>query len=1117
MSPVGRPFLHSLRDVNTPVVPQSRRGQRVRFELAILGPTIVKEHGVVVALRPRELDVLAALALHHPHPVSIDAIADVLWATPPATVTKSVQMHISRVRSALGADAIVTEGTAYRLGPEWELDADRLEDHLARARRSTRAGDHAMSRVLLEAARTEVRGVPFATLPATAETMGERARREQQLLSADEDLVLAYLSTQDAPAAVALAAALVEAEPYRENRWMMLAVGQYRNGQRRESLRTLRRGRDVVLEMAGLATSVASARLESWILADDPVLERLSPAHLVGHGDPTDSADLQQLFIGRSELLDSCVHRLRQVVDSNEARAFVVSGEEGVGKSAFVAQLAVRAALEGWSVVWGTCRPNPSLALEPLGDIARQVLDGEAHALDVFDSSLVADLAILWDNSSRPAVGDIGEVIAEVVALHAERTPTLIVVDDAQHLSTTVRRILEHLGELPGRVAVMLVADTDPADGTGRSSFADADRIALLGLDAAETGRLLDALSDGSISAEVAASACAATGGNPLLLRELAGALVSLPAVGDDRELTVSASVTAIAERALQRSSNAVRLVASLLAVAGSSTSPTVIGEVVSDLEGRLPADARDAAIMEGIRSGLFRTDPYSGIDLASDGLRGAVLAAMPPGRQVHIHELLGLALTASGAGPLAVAPHLVAASSRDVERAINAATEAGDAARAATMFVEAAEYFAQAAWLADQALGDERRLLLQLRRAECLRLASDNAGHELAWQVAREAQQAGHADVMCLAATALCRLGPGTLAGRLDVDLAALVERSLDECTDRALRISCASRASLFYSMSGDVGRSRAHFIDALDMARTDPDDVLRANVLSDAYIALTHPDDWPLRRELAGELLALAELLDSDQYRFEALHLYYSVHVQFPDPLLRTTFHRQVQLVARLRSSAHRWMLGYQAACLAYLDGRLEEALSISTAAQAQSHVSASRSDGNHAILLFAVRLAQARGQELVAAMDSMITDQPGLPGWRAVAAWLAALRGDRARVLVECDALDSGMALPPDTAWSGAAMLLGRAIAAFGTPQQVAIIESILQPMTGLMTWVGSCTVGSFDVALAELALARNDLDAARHHLEIARRSTTLLGARVYQADLDDIADRVLASLG
>ena len=1094
------------------VVPQLVRGQRVRYELAILGPTIVKEHGVIVALRPRELDVLAALALHHPNSVSIDAIADVLWATPPATVTKTVQMHVARLRRTLGPDAIVTEGASYRLGPEWELDADRLEGHLARARRSTRAGDYSMSRVLLEAARTEVRGQPFAALPATADTMGERARREQQLLAADEDLVMAYLATQDTSAAVALAVALVEAEPHRENRWMMLALGQYRNGQRRDSLRTLRRGREAALEIAGLTTSVASSRLESWILADDPVLERLSPAELVGHSDPSEPGDLHQLFIGRSELLDSCAQRLRNVMDNQAAHAIVLSGQEGIGKSAFVAQLAVRGALDGWSVVWATCRPNPSLALEPLGDIARQILDAEAHPLDVFDTALVADLATLRGDSSRPPIGDLGEVMAELVALHIERTPTLIIIDDAEHLTATVRHILERIVELPGPLAVIAVTDASHVDGAAESIFATADRIVLQGLDAAETRRLLEAISAGPISAEVAASACTATGGNPLILRGLAATLATNAMSGDEIGSAVTSNATAIAQHALQCASTSVRRVASLLAVASSSTSPTVIGDVASNLDSDTSKAEVNEAIAEGIRSGLFRTDPNGAIDLASDGLRRAVLDAMPPDPQMYIHELLGLALTAAGAGPLAIAPHLLAASSRDVERAINAATAAGEAARAATMFIEAAAYFAQAATLADHPRGGERHLLLQLERAECLRLAADSAGHEIAWQVARQAEQEGLADLTCRAATALCQLGPSTLAGRLDVELAALVERALNGCSDRTLRTACMSQASLFYSMSGDVGRTRAHFLDALDIARTNPDDTLRAHVLSNAYTALTHPDDWPLRRQLAGELLALAEDLDSDQFRFEALHLYYSVQVQFPDPLLRTTFVRQTQLAGRLRGAAHRWMLGYQAACLAYLDGRLEEALTISVATQEQSHVSASRSDGNHAILLFAVRLAQDRGQELFSAMDSMIIDQPGLPGWRAVAAWLAALRGDRTRVLAECEALDDGLALPHDTAWSGAAMLLGRAIAACGTPEQIGIIEHILQPMTGLMTWIGSCTVGAFDVALAELALARNDADAARRHLAVARQSIILLGARVYEPDLDHIASRI-----
>ena len=152
--------------------------------------------------------------------------------------------------------------------------------------------------------------------------------------------------------------------------------------------------------------------------------------------------------------------------------------------------------------------------------------------------------------------------------------------------------------------------------------------------------------------------------------------------------------------------------------------------------------------------------------------------------------------------------------------------------------------------------------------------------------------------------------------------------------------------------------------------------------------------------------------------------------------------------------------------------------------------------------------VRLAQGRGQELAAEIEAIIEQQPGLPGWRAVAAWLAALRGEHDRVRSECDLLRGGAALPRDMAWSGAAMLLGRAVAATGDLQRSRVLATTLAPYTGMMTWIGSCTVGPFDQALAELAVASGDDAAALQFAGNAQRLLHRLQASVYQPDLDEV---------
>ena len=80
----------------------------------------------VVGDRPRTL--LAALAAGGGRPVRADELIELVWGDDaPANATKSLQVLVSRTRSACGADAIVRDGVGYRLGVgPTEIDSARV-------------------------------------------------------------------------------------------------------------------------------------------------------------------------------------------------------------------------------------------------------------------------------------------------------------------------------------------------------------------------------------------------------------------------------------------------------------------------------------------------------------------------------------------------------------------------------------------------------------------------------------------------------------------------------------------------------------------------------------------------------------------------------------------------------------------------------------------------------------------------------------------------------------------------------------------------------------------------------------------------------------------------------
>ncbi len=88
----------------------------------------------VVGERPRAL--LAALAAGHGRPVRSEELIELVWGDElPANATKSLQVLVSRTRSACGEEAIVRDAAGYRLGVEpAEVDSVRLGALVRQAR-----------------------------------------------------------------------------------------------------------------------------------------------------------------------------------------------------------------------------------------------------------------------------------------------------------------------------------------------------------------------------------------------------------------------------------------------------------------------------------------------------------------------------------------------------------------------------------------------------------------------------------------------------------------------------------------------------------------------------------------------------------------------------------------------------------------------------------------------------------------------------------------------------------------------------------------------------------------------------------------------------------------------
>jgi predicted ATPase len=155
-----------------------------------------------------------------------------------------------------------------------------------------------------------------------------RAHLQELRDAAEEDRVTARLATGQAADAVAELEALVRAAPYRERRWVLLALSLYRCGRQAEALSAMRRVRSVLADQLGVDPGPELQRLEQQVLRQDPRLllsDRASP-----FVDPAPHERIPRplsSFLGR----DPELALLAGLAAAN--RLVTVVGTAGVGKT----------------------------------------------------------------------------------------------------------------------------------------------------------------------------------------------------------------------------------------------------------------------------------------------------------------------------------------------------------------------------------------------------------------------------------------------------------------------------------------------------------------------------------------------------------------------------------------------------------------------------------------------------------------------------------------------------------------------------------------------------------------------------------------------------------------
>jgi WD40 repeat protein/DNA-binding SARP family transcriptional activator/energy-coupling factor transporter ATP-binding protein EcfA2 len=385
------------------------------MEFRILGPLEVRNDRGAVELRgikPRA--VLTVLLLHANEPVTAEQLAVALWGDEaPAGATKTVHVHVSRLRKALGdADVLTTTPAGYqlRVAPQ-ELDAARFERLALDGRRALAAGRPEQAARLLDEALGLWRGPPLAELTFEAFAQTAIARLEEQRLAALEARVDADLAAGRHVALVGELQTLVDSYPSRERFAGQLMLALYRCGRQADALDAYSAARGRLVEEIGVEPGPELRRLHDAILRQDASLD----AQPIVADLPRElDADVAPPLLGRdADLIWLAEHWARACIGAGALVA--ITGAAGSGKTRLVAELTGDVKREGGQVVYAS-GAGPATALMAAVARAREALG---------PTLLIVDDADRADADGRAALSSFGGAVTSlpVLAVATGRDP----------------------------------------------------------------------------------------------------------------------------------------------------------------------------------------------------------------------------------------------------------------------------------------------------------------------------------------------------------------------------------------------------------------------------------------------------------------------------------------------------------------------------------------------------------------------------------------------------------------------------------------------------------------------------------------------------------------------
>jgi hypothetical protein len=871
-------------------------------------------------------------------------------------------------------------------------------------------------------------------------------------------------------------------------------------------------------------------------------------------------------FAGRSAERAVLETAWKQAVEGSR-RVVLVSGEPGVGKTRLVTELVKTAHGQGALLLWGRCAEELDVPYQPFAEALRHYVhsvpaDRLRHELGALGGELtrlIPDLAHLLPGLPEPVRTEaeterhrLFEAVADLLEAMSRAAPMVLVLDDVHWADKPSLLLLRHVLRRPAAMPLLILATYRDTDLDRSHPLADVladlrrepgvERLDLQGLDPGEVTDFMEhaaghVLEDSGL--ELAAAVHQETQGNPFFIGEMllhlseSGLIVQRNGRWESdfslAEVGIPEGIREVVGRRLSRLSDAANAALSIGAVIG----PEFDAGLVEALSGLPPDDIVDA-LDEATRASIVRevAGVFGRYAFAHALVRSTLYEELSTNRRVRMHAKVAEAIEARHSGSLDA--HLDALAFHYSEGAL-----AGDPAKAIEFGRRAAAKalddlaFEAAARHLDRALGALElvpapdpavRFDLQLHLSGALRDASDPKHREIGFAAAETARAMGDPARVAVAAAEMTGV-IASRAGNLDEELIALVRSALagleEGPSGLRARLMAGLAVELFWGPAKDEQRRLA--TDALAMARETGDpEALKAALLggwtlidgSSPFLdemrslydeAESQAGDDPVANLYVhrGQLAFAAVQGDQAEMRRRL-----AMVLDIADDLRQPRF----EFISRADEAMVNAFVGELALAEQQVIGAMGEAL--------ERGVPEGNVMGSVGAILYMVRRAQGRVDELVGAIEQLVETQPGAPVWRvALAGALSeSVRADEAVEHVEFLTADGCANVPPDVEYPVTLCGLARLTRTvqLDEPTMRHLYDRLL-PFAGTYNWSGTSLTDANDHGLGTLAARLGDFEASDAHFAAAVALGERSGADPYLAQAHLDWARLLAERG